>query len=513
MSAFPWLTTIGLIPAVGSVLLFLLPGEARRSARQIALVLSLVTLALAVVATAVAFDVSRAGTFQLTEQAAWIPSFGVTYALGVNGVGLIMILLSVILVPLCILAAWHEGKNRPHQFFAWILLAEAFMVGVFAARDVFLFYIFFEAMLIPMYFLIGSFGGPNARHAALKFLIYSLAGGLIMLIGVIALGVQTIVPGSGIAPDAFLIDSLVGIQYSSLTVEMWIFVAFFIAFAVKAPMVPVHTWLADAAEQAPPAVSVLIVGVLDKVGTFGMLVLCLPLFPEASKWAAPVIAVLAVISIIYGALAALAQRDLRRLIAFTSVSHFGFIVLGIFVMTSAGQAGSVLYMVNHGFSTAGLFLVCGMLMSRWGTATISEFGGIQRVTPLLAGIFLVAGMSSLALPGLSSFVSEFLVLVGTFHRWPVAGAFATLGIVLAALYILLTYKKIATGPVRASLDGAPDLSGREKWVLVPVVVALVGLGFFPKPVLDVINPVITETMATVGVEDPAPLLSTQGVDQ
>ena len=250
MSAFPWLTTIGLIPAVGSVLLFLLPGEARRSARQIALVLSLVTLALAVVATAVAFDVSRAGAFQLTEQAAWIPSFGVTYALGVNGVGLIMILLSVILVPLCILAAWHEGKNRPHQFFAWILLAEAFMVGVFAARDVFLFYIFFEAMLIPMYFLIGSFGGPNARHAALKFLIYSLAGGLIMLIGVIALGVQTIVPGSGIAPDAFLIDSLVGIQYSSLTVEMWIFVAFFIAFAVKAPMVPVHTWLADAAEQA-----------------------------------------------------------------------------------------------------------------------------------------------------------------------------------------------------------------------------------------------------------------------
>ena len=514
MSDFPWLTAIGLLPAVGSVLLFLLPGEARRSARQIALAISVVTLGLAVVATATAFDVSAAGTVQLTEQMPWIPSLGASYALGVNGVGLVMILLSVVLVPLCVLAAWHEGQDRPHQFFAWILLAEAFMVGVFAARDVFLFYVFFEAMLLPMYFLIGSFGsGQNARHAAVKFLVFGLAGGLIMLVGVIALGVQTMVPGAGIASDAFLLDNLVGTQYSSLGVEMWMFVAFFIAFAFKAPMVPAHTWLPDAAEEAPPAISVLIVGVLDKVGTFGMLTLCLPLFPEASKWAAPVIAVLAIISIVYGALAALAQRDLRRLIAFTSVSHFGFIVLGIFVMTSAGQAGAALYMVNHGFSTAGLFLVCGMLMARWGTATISEFGGIQRVTPVLAGIFLVAGMSSLALPGLSSFVSEFLVLVGTFHRWPVAGAFATLGIVLAALYILLTYKKIATGPVRPALDGAPDLSGREKWVLVPIVLVLIALGFFPKPVLDVINPVITETMATVGVEDPASLLSAQGVDQ
>lgn len=509
-ASLPWLTLVGLLPAVGAAVLFLLPGEARKAARQIAFGVSLVVAVIAVVA-ATRFDLGQAQTVQFRETLEWIPTLGVSYALGVNGVGLVMILLTVVLVPLSVLGAWHDGGEKSNHFFAFVLLAESFIVGVFAAQDVFLFYVFFEAMLVPMYFLIGSFGGEGGRKAALKFLIFGLVGGLIMLVGLIALVFQAVGQNGGLTPDAFLLQNLTGLEFSSVGAERLIFLAFFIAFAFKAPMVPVHTWLPDATEAAPPSMSVLIVGLLDKVGTFGMITLCLPLFPEASKWAAPAICVLAVVSIIYAGLIAIGQRDLRRLIAYTSVSHFGFIVLGVFAMTSSAQAGAVLYMVNHAFSTAGLYFICGMLMARWGTARIGEYGGIQRVTPILAGMLLVAGMSSLALPGLSPFVSEFLVLVGTFQRYPVAAAFATLGIVLAALYMLLMYQKIATGPVRPGMAEAPDLSGREKWVLVPVVLVLLGLGFFPKPVLDYINPVITETMATVGVSDPAALLSAEGM--
>jgi NADH-quinone oxidoreductase subunit M len=392
-------------------------------------------------------------------------------------------------------------------FFALVLVLETLVLGVFAARDVFLFYVFFEAMLIPMYFLIGSFGGAQARYAAVKFLLYSLAGGLLMLVALIALRLQLDEPGSA----AFLTETLMGVEFSSVATERWIFLGFFVAFAVKAPMWPVHTWLPDAAASATPGGAVLLVGVLDKVGTFGMITLCLPLFPSASRWAAPVVVALAVVSILYGALLAIGQSDLKRLIAYTSVSHFGFIVLGIFAMTSTGQAGSVLYMVNHGFSTAALFLVAGMFIARYGTSRIADFGGLQRSTPLLAGSFLVAGLSSLALPGLSSFVSEFLVLVGTFSRYPVAGVLATLGIVLAALYILLTYQRMATGPARDDLREVGgvrtgDMRTREALVVAPLLAVIVLLGFYPKPVLDVINPAVDRTMSEVGATDPAPVV-------
>ena len=373
------------------------------------------------------------------------------------------------------------------------------MVGVFAARDVFLFYVFFEAMLVPVYFLIGFFGGPNRRYAAVKFFLYSLFGGLVMLVGVIALYVQG--PGG---PDGFLTSNLVGIDFSNTATERLIFLAFFIAFAIKAPMWPVHTWLPDAAAEAPAGVSVLLVGVLDKVGTFGMLTLCLPLFPEASKWAVPVVLVLACVSVIYGALLAIGQSDIKRLIAYTSISHFGFIVLGIFAMTSYGQSGSALYMVNHGFSTAALFLVAGMLIARRGSARIEDYGGLQRSTPLLAGVFLVSGLSSLALPGLSSFVSEFLVLVGTFTRYPAAAVVATVGIILAALYILLTYQRMFTGPKKEYAAAWRDLDVREAFVVAPLVAVIIALGFFPKPVLDVLNPAVDRTMTQVGATDPQP---------
>jgi NADH-quinone oxidoreductase subunit M len=376
------------------------------------------------------------------------------------------------------------------------------MIGVFAARDVFLFYVFFEAMLIPVYFLIGQFGGAQRRYAAVKFLLYSLLGGLVMLVAVI--GVYTQGPGG---EQGFLTERLTGLQFSSDVVERALFLGFFFAFAVKAPMWPVHTWLPDAAAEAPAGVAVLLVGVLDKVGTFGMLTLCLPLFPGASTWAAPVVLALAVISVIYGALLAIGQSDLKRLIAYTSISHFGFIVLGIFAMTTPGQSGSALYMVNHGFSTAALFLVAGMLIARRGSQQIGDYGGLQRVTPLLAGGFLVAGLSSLALPGLSSFVSEFLVLVGTFMRYPAVAVIATVGIILASLYILITYQRMFTGPAREFASGWRDMNAREAWVVAPLIAVIIALGVFPKPVLDVLDPAVARTMEQTGSTDPAPTVA------
>ncbi|HEY5247725.1 MAG TPA: NADH-quinone oxidoreductase subunit M [Dermatophilaceae bacterium] len=500
MSNFPWLTTIGLIPLVGAFVVAFLPASLAGRARQIALGFSVVAL-LFTVAAALQFKLVSAEQFQLSEVHPWIKAFGVSYAVGVDGIALVLIVLSAILVPVCLLAAWHdvpEQGKRQQTYFALMLVLETFMIGVFAATDVFLFYVFFEAMLIPVYFLIGSFGGPRRQYAAVKFLLYSLLGGLVMLVAVIAL--YQYGPGGA---QGFLVKNLTGLQ-ADQTAGRLMFLGFFFAFAIKAPMWPVHTWLPDAATEARPATAVLLVGVLDKVGTYGMIRFCLQMFPEASKWATPVIIVLAVISVLYGALLAIGQTDIMRLIAYTSVSHFGFIVLGIFAMTSVGTAGSTLYMVNHGFTTAALFLVAAMLIKRRGSKRIPDYGGWQRVTPVLAGVFLISGMSALALPGLNSFVSEFLVLVGTFQRYRFAAVLATLGIILAALYVLLMYQRMMTGPKPDSAAGTPDLSHRERWVVAPLIAAFLVLGFFPKPVLDVINPAVARTLTYVGVTDPAP---------
>jgi NADH-quinone oxidoreductase subunit M len=500
MTNFPWLTVIGLIPLIGAAVVAALPAGVTDRAKHIALGVSVVTLVMGI-AAALQFENKSGTQSQLGEQHEWIPQFGVSYAVGVDGIALVMILMALVLTPVCILAAWRdvpEGGKREKNYFALLLVLETFMVGVFAATDVFLFYVFFEAMLIPVYFLIGSYGGPRRQYAAVKFLLFSLAGGLVMLVGVLAL--YHYGPGGA---DGFLVSKLTGLHLGT-TPERLMFVAFFFAFAVKAPMWPVHTWLPDAATEARPATAVLLVGVLDKVGTFGMIRFCLQLFPEASRWATPVVLVLAVISILYGALLAIGQTDLMRLIAYTSVSHFGFIVLGIFAFTTTGAAGSTLYMLNHGFSTAALFLVGAMLVARRGSKRIPDFGGWQRVTPGLAGVFLVAGLSGLALPGLSSFVSEFLVLVGTFQRYKFAAVVATAGIVLAALYILLMYKRMMTGP-KPELEGpVRDISLREKIVVAPLIAAFVVLGFYPKPALDMLNPAVSKTLQYVGVSDPTP---------
>jgi NADH-quinone oxidoreductase subunit M len=352
-------------------------------------------------------------------------------------------------------------------------------------------------MLIPVYFLIGGYGTGEKSAAAIKFLLYSLFGGLLMLASII--GVYII--SSNQIGATFDLTQLATLEIDNQT-ENFLFLGFFIAFAIKAPLWPFHTWLPDAAKAATPGTSVLLLGVLDKVGTYGMIRFCIQLFPDASKTFTPAIITLAVISIIYGAFMAIGQKDIKGLIAFTSISHFGFITMGIFAMTTQGMSGANLYMVNHGFSTAALFLIAGWMISRRGSSTISDFGGLQRVTPVMAWSFFIAGMSSLALPGLSSFVSEFLVLVGTYTRYPVAAIIGTLGIVLAALYILIPVQKALHGPITSGNENLKDLNLREKIAISPVVLIIVFMGFYPKPVLDLINPTSEKIVVNAGFSDP-----------
>ncbi|MDQ3664450.1 MAG: NADH-quinone oxidoreductase subunit M [Actinomycetota bacterium] len=504
--SFPWLSVLAGLPLLGAVALALLPRGRGALAPRVALGASLVTLAVGVgAALQYEPDGSR---FQLTEETDWIPAFGVHYALGVDGIGLTLVLLTVVLTPVVVLASWHDGdagRWSSNAFFAWMLAVEGLAVGVFAATDVFLFYVLFEATLVPIYFLIGGFGGARRSYAAVKFLLYSLVGGLLMLASVVGLYVVSADAGE---PSYLFTDLVSALSTSGVSESTgrWLFLGFFIAFAVKAPMFPVHTWLPDAAAAGTPGTSVLLVSVLDKIGTFGMIRFCLGLFPEASEWASPVVIALAAFSVVYGALLAIGQTDIRRLIAYTSVSHFGFIVLGIFVFTSQGGSGSTLYMFNHGVSTAALFLVTGMLVQRGGSAQIGDYGGVQKAAPVLAGVFLVAGLSSLSLPGLAPFVSEFLVLAGTFRVSVVAAVVATSGVVLAALYILIVYQRTMNGPPRAD-RAIPDLRLRERVALAPLLALLLVLGLFPQLLLDVIDPAVSATLEQVGVEQPEPDVS------
>jgi NADH-quinone oxidoreductase subunit M len=351
-----------------------------------------------------------------------------------------------------------------------------------------------------MYFMIGSFGVGQRQYAAVKFLLYSLFGGLLMLVAVIALYVYSAQHGH---QGTFLFSQLVHVSLSTTT-QKWLFLGFFVAFAIKAPVWPFHTWLPDAATAAQPGAAVVLVGVLDKVGTFGMIRYCLELFPAGAHYFTPLVLVLSVVGILYGAVVAIGQRDLKRLIAYTSVSHMGLITLGIFAMTSEGQTGGVFYMVNHGFATGALFLIAGFMIARRKSQMIADYGGVQKVAPVLAGLFLIAGLAGLSLPGLSTFISEFLVLVGTFTRYEVYAILATVGIILAAIYILWMYQRTMTGPVRDEVADMPDLKARELWAVGPLIALVVVLGVYPKPVLDIINPAVHQTLVQVHSTDPAP---------
>ena len=491
----PTLTILILLPLVGAVVTAFVPTHAL--AKTVGLGFSLATLA-AGVAAAVQYDVGDG--MQLTQTHSWIEALGVHYALGVDGLGLLMVLLTVVLVPIVLLAGWKEvdeaGNGGGRAFFAWTLALEAMSLAVFTATDVLLFYVVFEATLIPAYFLIGGFGRSGRGRAATKFLLYQLAGGLVMLASVIGLYVVSANNGR----PSFLLSDLAAIDIDPTT-QKWLFLGFFIAFAIKAPMFPVHTWLADTTEKATTGTSVLLVCILDKIGTFGMLRFCLGLLPDASRWATPVVVVLALISIIYGALVAIGQDDVLRLIGLTSLSHFGLIVLGIFVFSPTGGTGAILYMVNHGLATALMFLVAGFLIRRTGTASIREMGGVEKTAPVLAGVFLVAALAACGLPGLAPFVSEVMVIIAAFqHHW-LAGSIAVLAIVLAAIYGLWLYQRTMTGPAREGTAPVPDLDRREVGVLAPLLLALVLFGFYPMPLLDVINPVVHDTLANVGVTE------------
>ena len=451
---------------VGAAVVILLPASQRALAKWLALVISIVVLAITVL-LAVRFD-PGGEQYQFVESHAWIPSFGTGYILGLDGIALAIVALTAVLVPLLLIAGWNDvsdqaawGGRSTHAYFALTLAVEGMVIMSLASLDVLLFYVFFEAMLIPMYFLIGGFGGEGRSKAAVKFLLYNLFGGLIMLAAVIGLYVVTAGSDAFEAGTFDFREIVAAVSSGEFVVNPAVmnllFLGFMFAFAVKAPLWPFHRWLPDAAVEATPASAVLMMAIMDKVGTFGMLRYCLQLFPDSSTYFRPMIVTLAVIGIVYGAIVAIGQTDVMRLIAYTSISHFGFIILGIFVMTSQGQSGSTLYMVNHGLSTAALFLIAGFLVSRRGTRLINAYGGVQKVAPVLAGTFLVSGLATLSLPGLAPFISEFLVLIGTFTRFPVLAVLASTALVLSAVYILWMYQRMMTGPVKEGNDAASGL--------------------------------------------------------
>jgi NADH-quinone oxidoreductase subunit M len=498
--SFPFLSVLTIAPAVGGVVVAALPKEKPELVKRVALVWSVAIFGFAV-AMWIAFK-ANGPRLQFRESYPWIPTWGVRFTFATDGIALVMLALIALLVPLVILASWHDAEPSRRSvpaYFALMLFLESTMIGVFAAADVFLFYVFFEVMLVPMYFLIGSFGGQQRQYAAVKFFLYSLAGGLFMLAAVVGLWV--------LGGHTFDWATLLHAHFST-GAERWLFLGFFLAFAIKAPFFPFHTWLPDAGGAAPAGAAALLVGVMDKVGTFGILRYCLPLFPNASKYFAPLGMALALVGVVYAALLAIGQNDLKRLVSYTSIAHFGFIGIGIFAFTTQAASGAVFYMFNHGLATGLLFLVVGMLVARRGSALIGDFGGAGKHLPVLAGVFFFAGMASLALPGTSPFVSEFLVLVGTFTVNKTVAVIATFGIILAAGYVLWMIQRTIQGtpnPAAEQVEGMKrPLSLREAVVVTPLIALILILGFYPKPVLDVVNPAVKATLSDVGKSDPVP---------
>ncbi|MCR3719953.1 MULTISPECIES: NADH-quinone oxidoreductase subunit M [Prauserella salsuginis group] len=510
-----WLLALILLPLLGAVAVAFLRRD-DRLAMITAFAVSIVELVL-ILPLWLSYD-PGGERLQQVSSLEWIPAFGVHISFGIDGIALLMIAVIALLVPV-VIALLRSTDKLPEGkdvggLLSLILLQQALTIAVFAATDVFLFYVLFEIMLIPMYFLIGGYGGPRRQYAAVKFFLYSFLGGLIMLAS--AIGAYSLAADE-LGEGTFDWATLAGVvSEAPLETQIWLFLGFFLAFAIKAPLVPFHTWLPDAASQAPVGVTVLLVGVLDKVGTFGFLRYSLPMTPDASAELAPVVLVLAVVGVIYGSMLAAGQTDMRRFVAYVSIAHFGFIALGIFAFTQQAVAGSATYMLNHSLATGMLILVLGIVAGRGGDTRIDAYGGMAKVTPVLAAMLLIAGLSALSLPGTNSFISEFLVLLGAFDTRPAYAVVATVGMVLAAAYVLWLYQRIMTGPVRgdAMLAAAPgpgtvqapeagarktirDLGGREIAALAPLVVLIIGLGFYPKPVLDTVNPSVEQTITAV----------------
>jgi NADH-quinone oxidoreductase subunit M len=481
----PVLTLLIAIPAVTALVIALLPSDNRVLVRGVALVGSLTAFA-ASLGVLVRFN-AQAG-FQLIENASWIPEWGITYRLGIDGISLFLVMLTTFIMPVIVLAAW-EQEVRFKGFFASLLLLEASLIGVFLALDLILFYLFFEIMLVPMYGLIGIWGGANRRYAAIKFFLYTLVGGFLMLVAILYLYFQ---PGGGTFGYTEL---LVVARSLDTTAQTLVFLCFFAAFAIKVPLFPFHTWLPDAHTEAPTAGSVILAAVMLKIGGYGFLRFSLPMFPVATARLAPWILTLGVIGVLYGALVAMVQRDIKKLVAYSSVAHLGFVVIGIFALSDIGAAGSVVQMVNHGLSTGALFLLIGFLYDRTHSREIADYSGLLKAMPIFGGLFLFTVMSSVALPGLNGFVGEFPILLGTYQTVPWAAVLATFGVILAALYLLWAYQRMFHGPVEGRALGLVDLNVREIVVMTPLVVLMLVIGLYPKPIYDRVNPSVEQVIA------------------
>jgi NADH-quinone oxidoreductase subunit M len=500
----PLLTLVVFTPLLGALLLAFLPREPEAGVRRAALVFALVPFLLSLLVLA-RFEAGVAD-FQLVERARWIPQWGIEYRLGVDGISLFLVLLTTFLTPIVVLASWGDIHQRVKEYFVFMLVLETGMLGTLVALDLFLFYVFWEVMLVPMYFLIGVWGGPRRVYAALKFVLFTILGSLPMLVAILYCAWQ-VRAGSG--AWGFAYDRFLALQLTPRE-QLFLFTAFALAFAIKVPLFPLHTWLPDAHVEAPTGGSVILAGVLLKMGTYGFLRFALPLFPAAVPTAAPIVVALSVAGIVYGALVATVQPDLKKLVAYSSVSHLGFVMLGLMALTPTAVAGSVYQMLNHGLSTGGLFLLVGMIYERRHTRRIADFGGLWASVPVYAVFFLLVMLASVGLPGLNGFVGEFLILLGAFGPWPWATAIATSGVILGALYLLWMYERVVFGPlVHEENRGLRDLSARELAVLVPVVVLCFVMGLYPTPFLSRMQPSIDRTIARVTGVQPNAAVATR----
>ncbi|NCO32546.1 MAG: NADH-quinone oxidoreductase subunit M [Armatimonadetes bacterium CG2_30_59_28] len=484
------LSLIVFLPLLAALVLLFIDSKRAELIRAVGLVVALMTFVLSL-SLPHHFVQGQKG-FQFECLLLWIPQFSINYHVGIDGISLLLILLTTFITPLVLLASWTDIKDKVKAYIVCMLLLETGMIGVFVSLDLILFYVFWEAMLIPMYFLIGIWGGPRRVYAAVKFFIYTMVGSVLMLVAILVLYFA--------AQPEHTFDLIALTEIHPLTgwLGLIAFGAFALAFAIKVPMFPFHTWLPDAHVEAPTAGSVILAAVLLKMGTYGFLRFCLPLFPEASIACAPIISALAIIGIIYGALVAMAQTDIKKLVAYSSVSHLGFVMLGIFAFNMQGMSGSLLQMLNHGLSTGALFLIVGMIYERRHTRQIADFGGIARVVPVLTVCFLLATLSSIGLPGLNGFVGEFLILLGTFQVNPTYAIFATFGIVLGAAYMLRMFRSVMYGPLDKEENASlKDLNAREIAVLVPVILCMFWIGLYPKWFLSTMDASIQEVQGIV----------------